>query len=149
MAHTGSLRVRWCKQTKLAPPYHRLSYGSFQFEKFVILCGFYIVNCHHRKTISPLLGEKKLGLLSPWWRISSFTLAASSWRTHKAAGSTAARSCAWRKIMRTLAEWRQFEWGNTQIKLMKRESKELKWMVYIKLCFFQDKKREDEVLVIK
>ena len=52
--------------------------------------------------------------------------------------------------MRTLAEWRQFEWGNTQIKLI-LDSKELKWMVYIKLCFLIHmlKNEEDEVLVIE
>ena len=61
---------------------------------------------------------KKLGLLSPWWLTHhSLCFLASSWRSSTAAlwdhHALDAKSCA-------LAEWRQFEWGNTQIKSMKK-----------------------------
>ena len=91
---------------------------SFHYvlKAYVILCGLY---CHRRKTITSSSSSfKKLGLLSPWWLTHhSLCFLASSWRSSTAAlwdhHALDAKSCA-------LAEWRQFEWGNTQIKSMKK-----------------------------
>ena len=110
----------WCKPNETCTTLLKV-HGHKLIWINVILCGLY---CHQRKQLAKG-SEKNLVYCHPGDDASHpllccLVLTAENAEILTYAGSsTAARSCAWRKIMRARCEWRQFEWGNTQIKLMK------------------------------